>query len=202
MKILFISLVLYMCSIEIYSQSIFFKESESGFHISGQFASADGATILGILPGYTSKGKLTFGLGLVLEKNTGLDINIAGVRSFISYLAIKQNDNSSPVSVNLGAAWLYNSFSGFDRITANRLDIGAEIYHQITAGNNFVLIPGGSVGWSSSNVNYKRLSESKSGISYGLSLSGKFDKFYVTPSLSFSKGNSRFNLIFGIIFPK
>ncbi len=201
MKILIISLFLFVFSIEIYSQNIFFKENESGFHVAGQFSSSDGSTLLGIIPGYTSNGKLTIGLALGFEENSSADISSTAIRPFISYLALKQG-NSNPVSVALNAGYQYNTFSDFDGLTASTILLGAGIFHQINAGNNFDLIPGGSVGWGRTTVKFQGSTEGESAINYGLSLSGKFNKFYVTPSLTFSDGNSNFDLLLGIIFPK
>lgn len=201
MKILILSLFLFVFSIELYSQNIFFKENESGFHAAAQFSSSDGSTLFAIIPGYTLNGKLTFGLGLGFEENSSADLSSTAIRPFISYLALKQG-NSNPVSVALNGGYQYNTFSDYDGLTAGSIRLGAGIFHQINVSNNFDLLPGGSVGWGRTTVKFQGLSESESAINYGLSLSGKFNKFYVTPSLTFSEGNSNFDLILGIIFPK
>lgn len=202
MKHFFTLLLLIGIITGINAQNIFFKEAESGFHVGGQFQSSNGTTLLGIIPGYTSNGKLTFGLGIGFEDFNGLLGSSTAVFPFISYLALKQDD-SNPVSVAINGQYQYNTFSDLD-LTANTISLGAGIYHQIAAGNNFDLIPGGGVGWGRLTLKDTTFggSESSSGITYRLSLSGKFNKFYVTPNLLFSDGNSQFVLQLGIIFPK
>lgn len=183
------------------AQNIFFNKDERGFGVAGQVSSSDGSTLLGLSPNYTLNGKLTFGLTLGFEENSSEDISSTAIRPYMSYLVLKQ-DNSNPISIAMNAAYQYNTFSDFDGLTANTILLGLGIFHKINAGNNFDLIPGGSVGWGRTSVKFQGLSEDESAISYGLSLSGKFNKFYVTPSLTFSQGNSRFDLLLGIIFPK
>ena len=196
-KLILLSLLI---SSSLFGQNYLFENNSSGFHIAGQISSYDGSTLLGFSPGYTSKGKLTFGITIGFEENDNLDGSSTGIKPYVSYLVIKQG-SEMPVSVGLNASYQYNTFSEYDGLTANRIGIGAVLLHQIKAGKNFDIIPGASVGWGRTTVKLSGLSESESAIAYGLSATAKIKNFYVAPSLTFSKGNSYFDLIFGLIFP-
>ena len=195
--ILFILLI----SSSLFSQNILFEENSSGFGIGGQLSSYNGSTLLGIIPGYTSKGKLYLGLGIGFEDSNFYGTS-TGIKPQISYLVLKQDGSENPVSVAISGSYQYNTYSDFDGLTAHIIGIGAGLFHQIKAGKNFDIIPGASVGWGRTTVKQSGLSDSESAIAYGLNATAKIKNFYVSPSLTFSKGNSHFDLIFGLIFPK
>ena len=199
MKNNLILLILFLSS-SLLSQNILFENNSSGFHLAGQISSNNGSTLIGISPGFTSNGKLTIGVTLGLEENDNLEGSSTAIKPYLSYLVMKQG-NDNPISVALNASFQHNTFSEYDDLSANTVGLGAGLFHQIKAGKNFDIIPGAGVGWGRRTVKIFESSESDSAISYGLNVTAKIKKFYVTPSLTFSEGNSHFDLIFGIIFP-
>lgn len=203
MKIKFkiVFFVLFVFINKLTSQNYLFNENESGFHVFGQFTSNEGSSLIGISPGYTFNGKLTMGLTLGFEEDNESDFSSNAIRPYIDYLVLKQ-DNNNPVSINLYGAYQHNNFPDFKDLKVNTVNLGLGIFHQLNLGTNFDLIPAGGVGWARSTANLWGASESESGINYGLSLTGKINKFYVTPGLSFSNGDTIFNLVLGVIFPK
>lgn len=194
-SLLTIALVLF--SISLFSQNILFDQGQSGFHASAQFTSHDGSTLFGLAPGYTSNGKLTFGILIGTESND--DINSTVVKPFLSYLLVKQGENDMPISVSADIGYQYNTFSDLD-LTAGTVGINAGIYHRIEASDIVAIIPGGTVGWSRTTFNLNNNTTSDSGITYGLQASVLINQFYFTPYLTFSSGDSIFSLLLGYIF--
>ena len=109
-KLILLSLLI---SSSLFGQNYLFENNSSGFHIAGQISSYDGSTLLGVSPGYTSKGKLTFGITIGFEENDNLDGSSTGIKPYVSYLVIKQG-SEMPVSVGLNASYQYNTFSEYD----------------------------------------------------------------------------------------
>lgn len=201
MKYLLLLPFLLVC-LEIQSQALF-EKGASGFHVGAQFASTDASSIVAISPGYTSNGKVTFGITVGFESFDILTINSTGVRPYLSYLAIRQGENDMPISVGVSAAYQYNTFSDDLDLTANIISFGFGIIHEIEAGKNVKIFPGGSVGWERTTFSLPGFMEDSSDIFYGLSTTLLFaKKFSITPRLKFVDRDSQFHLSLGLLFPK
>ena len=201
MKKLFVG-VFMLTTFSLYSQNYMFDQNSSGFSLSGQLASLEDGTLIGIIPAYTIDGKLSFGLGIGYESNDYIG-GSTSLKPNISYLVLKQDEDNNPVSVNLGGAYQYNTFSNYDGLTVGTIGFGVSIYHDIKATDAVLIIPGAAVAWNKSTIHENGFDNvSFTGVTYGLSATVKFNKFYITPILSFSKGNSAFSLGFGLLFPK
>lgn len=202
MKNLFV-VAFMLATFSLYSQNYMFDQNSSGFSLSGQLTSQKGSTLIAIIPAYTIDGKLSFGLGIGYESSDYSDGSSIILNPYIDYLVLKQDEVNNPVSVSIGGAYQYNTFSEYDGLTGGIIKFGSSIFHEIKASDAVNIIPGASVGWSKSSLYYDGVSEKlSSGISYGLFATVKFNKFYIKPELQFYKGNSTFSLGFGLLFPK
>lgn len=196
MKTLFTS-ALTILTISLYSQNILFDQGQSGFHASAQFTSHEGSTLFGVAPGYTSNGKLTFGITIGTESND--DLNSTVIKPFLSYLLVKQGENDMPISVSGDAGYQYNTFSDLD-LTAGTIGLDVGIHHRIEASEIVSIVPGGTVGWARTTYKLGNSTTSESGIIYGIQASVLINQFYFAPYLVFSTGDSIFSLVLGYVF--
>ena len=97
----------------------------------------------------------------------------------------------------------FEYYSESKLLIVGTIGFGVSIYHDIKATDAVLIIPGAAVAWNKSTIHENGFDNvSFTGVTYGLSATVKFNKFYITPILSFSKGNSTFSLGFGLLFPK
>lgn len=185
-----------------YSPNILFNQNSSGFGLGAQLTSTNGATLVGLLPSYTINGKLSMGLGIGYQTDDDFDGGATSILPSLSYLVMKQGENGNPISLNIGGGYQYITFSESDGTVGN-LALGSSVHYEIKASDIVKVIPGGGVSWNKTNVYYNGSNfGGTSGITYGINVAVLIKKLFITPSLSFYKGTSTFNLVFGVIFPK
>ena len=132
-----------------------------------------------------------------------LDISSTAIAPSVNYMVLKQGEDDMPISVNINAIYQYNTFSDLD-VTSNTVGFGLGIFHRLEASDNVSIIPGANIGWSKTTFNESGFLDSPSNSNVGFTIHGSAlfnEKFYITPILSFSDGNSSFGLRFGAIFP-
>tara|TARA_Y100000385_G_C12945427_1_gene573087 strand:- start:136 stop:756 length:621 start_codon:yes stop_codon:yes gene_type:complete len=187
------------------AQNFLFDEGQSGFHVGGQVVSYDGGGLIGIIPGYTSNGIMTISFGLSLEDNNDGFGSSTGIGPSISYLAVKQDDKN-PVSVGISSGFQYNTFSDANGLSATFIRLGGFVTHKIAASETINIIPIAGIGWVRAQLNFEGSDVefiAEEDIGYSIGCVAQFNnKFYITPTLSFSDGNSQFQLLFGMTFPK
>ncbi len=194
--VFFISLL----SASLYSQNILFKENESGFHIGGYFSSYQGTRIRSVNPAFTVSGRLSY--GLYLEEISYDYSSTAALRPYISLLIFKQRENKSSFSLALNLSYQFNFDKNNSEPNLNTFVLGGGLYHKIKAGTNSEVIPGISINWNKTSVEYQGFEASGENITYNLSLTYKYKQAYITPSVTLFDQISVFNLNMGIIFPK
>lgn len=185
-----------------YSQNYLFDAGQSGFHLGGQITSFDGGSVFGITPGYTSNGKLTTTLGIGFTDYDSFGSGTS-LRPGISYLVMKQDNGSNPVSIGLNASYQYDTYSDLEGFNTGILSLGGFLAYEIAASEKVNIIPLGGVSWNRLTVSYDGVdSDSATQVGYGLGAAIQFNKFYIQPVLDFADGDSQFSLLFGMIFPK
>lgn len=205
MKYLFIVFISYFVN-SLVAQNIFFKPDESGMGMAFQIGSNDGTILLGLNGNYTHKGRLTGGLSIGYESNDDQGISSISLHPHIDYLIAKQGVNDMPVSVNLYTYYQYNTFD-IDNytgpaLTSNSIGFGMGLFYEIEASSKVSIIPALGIGYTHTTIHLDNISESDNRVGFSISPYVKFNKFYITPRLSFSEGKSAFDVQFGIIFPK
>jgi len=203
MKRLFIFL-LFFYSINSFSQNYLFDIEESGAHIGIQFERnayqflfnnstfQGGSTSVGLVAGYTIKGRLTAEVTIGLIDYIPFDVILEGFESFaiprVSYLLLKEGVNNAPVSLGLGLS----AFINYSRKYAEPLDIyrvSPELtaYKQLSENENFIFIAG--VGGSFDFIDSEVL--------FAVQTSFLFPRFYITPSIKAGRQNRFFGAQMG-----
>lgn len=185
-----------------FSQNYLYETGTSGFHISGQIGTSKSSTLLGISPGYTMNGKLTFGLTIGAENFSELDLNSTAIRPYLDLIPLKQGENNSPISLNLGVHYQYNSFPKISGLSVSTFGFSANLLHTIESGNSTLIVPSIGVGWDRSTLNLLGITSSENTIGVGLSTAAKINNFYVEPMVSFRKGGTQFGVSIGVVLGK
>ncbi len=200
-------IIIIFLAVNLQAQNVFFKPDESGMGLAFQIGSNDGSTILGINGSYTYKGRFTGGLTIGYESNDKQGFTSTGIHPHLDYLVLKQGVDEMPISVNLYTYYQYNTFDLKNytgpSVTGNSFGFGTGLFYEIETNSKLIhLIPAIGLGYARNTVNVETVSQSSSGVAFSISPSVLFNKFYITPSLSFSDGKSAFNLLFGIVFSR
>ena len=201
MKLLFILLGIAFIQGITYSQNYLFESGSSGFHIAGQVGTSRSSTIFAISPGYTMNGKLTFGLTVGTENVTDLDLNSTIIRPYLDVIPLKQGDNGSPVSLNLGVHYQYNTFPKLSDLFISTIGFSINALHDIELSRYNKFIPSIGLSWDRSTINLLGVKASTNSLGINLSSAFKFNNLYIQPLLSISKGSTFLSLSFGVIFP-
>ena len=184
----------------LFSQNYLFDSKSSGFHIAGILGASTGSTLLGIRPGYTFNGKLTTGLVVGSENITDLDLNSTAIRPYIDFLAIKQEENDVPVSLNLGIHYQHNSFPKVPGLNFNTFGFSLNVLHTIEISNASI-VPSLGIGWDKTTVSLSGYSGNVNAVGFGISTAAKFNNLYLEPLVAFHKRSTQFNLSVGIMLP-
>lgn len=182
-----------------FSQNYLYETGTSGFHISGQLGASKSSTLLGISPGYTMNGKLTFGLTVGSENFSELDLNSTAIRPYLDLIPLKQGDNNSPISLNLGVHYQSNSFPKFTDLNIYTTGFGINILHEAELSEYNKIVPSIGVSWDRSTVNLLGVRASTNSLGINLSTVMKFNKVYLQPLVSFQKEIVQFVLAFGVL---
>ncbi len=201
MKTTFIFLCIALIQCLSYSQNYLFDSGSSGFHIAGQVGTSKSSTILAISPGYTMNGKLTFGLTVGTENVTDFDLNSTSFRPYLDVMPLKQGENGSPISLNLGVHYQYNSFPKLSDLSINTIGFSINALHDIELRRYNKFIPSIGLSWDRSTINLLGVKASTNSLGINLSSAFKFNNMYVQPLISISKGSTFLTLSFGVIFP-
>ncbi|MEO5583163.1 MAG: hypothetical protein ABIR66_10755 [Saprospiraceae bacterium] len=201
MKTILIIILFGLTYRNLFSQNYLFESNASGFHLAGQLGSSKGSTLLGIGTGYTLNGKLTLGLVVGSENISDLNLNSTAIRPYMDFLAIKQGENESPVSLNIGIHYQHNSFPKIQGLNFKTYGFSMNVLHEFELDQNNSLIPSIGIGWVKTTVSLSGYSGNINSVGFGISTTAKLNNFYLEPSISFQKGGSQFSLSIGIIFP-
>ncbi len=202
MKLLFILLGIAFKQGITYSQNYLFESGSSGFHIAGQVGTSKSSTILALSPGYTMNGKLTFGLTIGTENVTDYDLNSTSFRPYLDVMPLKQGDNGSPISLNLGVHYQYNTFPKLSDLSISTIGFSINALHDIELSRYNKFIPSIGLSWDRSTINLLGIKGSTNSLGINLSSAFKFNNLYIQPFLSISKGSTLLSLSFGVMFPK
>ena len=201
MKLLFILLGIAFIQGITYSQNYLFESGSSGFHIAGQVGTSRSSTIFAISPGYTMNGKLTFGLTVGTENVTDLDLNSTIIRPYLDVIPLKQGDNGSPVSLNLGVHYQYNTFPKLSDLFIRTIGFSINALHEVELSQYNKFIPSIGLSWDRSTINLLGIKGSTNYLGINLSSAFKFNNMYVQPLISISKGSTFLSLTVGVMFP-
>lgn len=201
MKTIFIFLIIASIQGSIYSQNYLFESESSGFHLAGQVGTSRSSTILAVSPGYTMNGKLTFGLTIGTENVTDYDLNSTSFRPYLDVMPLKQGDNRSPISINLGVHYQYNTFPKLLDLFISTIGFSINALHDIELSKYNKFIPSIGLSWDRSTINLLGIKASTNSLGINLSTAFKFNNLYVQPLISISKGSTLLTLSFGVIFP-
>lgn len=201
MKTIFIFLIIASIQGNIHSQNYLFESGTSGFHIAGQVGTSKSSTILAISPGYTMNGKLTFGLTVGTENVTDYDLNSSSFRPYLDVMPLKQGDNDSPISLNLGVHYQYNTFPKLSDLFIRTIGFSINALHEVELSQYNKFIPSIGLSWDRSTINLLGIKGSTNSLGINLSSAFKFNNLYIQPLLSISKGSTFLSLSFGVIFP-
>lgn len=201
MKTTFIFLIIAFIQGNIYSQNYLFESGSSGFHLAGQVGTSNSSTILAISPGYTMNGKLTFGLTIGTENVPVFDLNFTSFRPYLDVIPLKQGDNDSPISLNLGVHYQYNTFPKISDLSITTIGFSINALHEVELSRYNKIVPSIGLSWDRSTINLLGIKGSTNSLGINLSSAFKFNNMYVQPLISISKGSTLLTLSFGVIFP-
>ncbi len=201
MKTTFIFLIIAFIQGNIYSQNYLFESGSSGFHLAGQVGTSNSSTILAISPGYTMNGKLTFGLTIGTENVPDFDLNSTSFRPYLDVIPLKQGDNDSPISLNLGVHYQYNTFPKISDLSITTIGFSINALHEVELSRYNKIVPSIGLSWDRSTINLLGIKGSTNSLGINLSSAFKFNNMYVQPLISISKGSTLLTLSFGVIFP-
>lgn len=107
---------------------------------------------MGIRSGYAFNGKLTLVLVVGSENIMDLDLNSTVIRPHIDFLTIKQGENDSPVSLNIGIHYQYNSFPKIPGLSFNTFGFSLNVLSSFEVNQNTSNIPSMDIGWDKTIV--------------------------------------------------
>lgn len=184
-----------------FSQNYLYETGTSGFHISGQLGASKSSTLLGISPGYSMNGKLTFGLTIGSENFSELDLNSTAIRPYLDLIPLKQGENNSPLSLNLGVHYQFNSFPKLPDLNVHSLGFTINLLHEFEMSKYNKIIPSLGLSWDRTTLNLLGIKESTNTIGLGVSTTAKLNNFYLQPLVSIYKGGTSYNLSLGFTIP-
>lgn len=198
MKKIFIPLVFLTLLSHLNAQNYIFEEGQSGFSLAGLYATteSDGASnsTYGIHPMYTLNGKLTFGLSVSFNKIG--DSSGTAVTPNLSYVFLKKTSDAGILNVGLSGAY---SFQSYDEFNGKVSTIGPILSYQFNLGDSAKLSLLGGYFFGDYSVKQKNsnYSVSTNQNSYGFSANLLLNKFYIEPSISFAKRDSKSATAYG-----
>jgi len=205
-----------------FSQGSYLKKGQTGFGLSGSYATNSAAQGFSGTAGAALGGifDLAFSLGRVTYKpGSSLDFLDLKATSFVPEIRghiIKQNSSASPVSVTVSAGYARDSFSSPDldveglEMWANSLLLGATVYRDVPLLKGVYLQPSAGISYTSTSVKFRdengaTLSGDDSLVSFGLGLPivcavSEKALLVAVPSLTFDKDNTTFGISVGLVY--
>jgi hypothetical protein len=215
--------LLFACSV--YAQGEYLEKGQSGFGISGGFASNEDASSFGATAGYSVKGMFDFGLSfarvsfedeLADAEGNPSELSATAISPHVTFHAIKQEPDKFPLSIALGVSYEHDSYSSdalddFDlTLSANSWLFGGSVYSNIKMTPNFQLQPRGGVTYISTKSKLEddagnSISDTESTTLFGFGLSLIFktsenNRFIVSPGVGISDDNTTFSVGAGFVF--
>ncbi|HMR89893.1 MAG TPA: hypothetical protein PKD51_17145 [Saprospiraceae bacterium] len=197
MKSTFFTLFLLLTAIFSYSQNYLFNENQSGLNFTGRLSSFDNIDVFGFNAGFTINSRLTLGVDLELRHSEIYD-NKRSFSPYLNCLLVRQNNQNRPITINLHSYYKNLKNTDYDA-SKNSFGLGLGFYRSYNLKSNIVIIPGGTLEWSSGSLDLYGDEYAESNIVYGLNISGKFNNFYLTPGVLFTNGKQIFEIDFGIL---
>ena len=197
MKII-LSIILLVFSIQLFSQNYLIPEDTSTFHGAVQLSTSNFENIIALLPGYTVKGRLTFGVDLGKGKDKLNRLNSTIIRPNINYLFVKQEEGQSPASVNIEAGYQYNILqaTSFD---ARAVQFGGTIYHELGLGQEFKLIPHVGILANRTTIKNNSVQQESATIIYTIGITMQWTHVYFQPKFIKNDGLTALSLNVGYI---
>jgi len=192
-------IILLVKPVSTYGQNILMSDGIDSWHAGAEFAYNTFETFYAIQPGYTFDDRLTLGFALGKNNDVVNKINSTLFRPSISYLLVKQSEESLPISIELNGAY---QFDYVNQVMFNTQSIlfGGGIYHEIDAVEGVKIIPGAIIGGrraiSGPNIRFRESAV----LSYGLQASLLWNTYYLTPRLTVQDGVSTISATVGLIF--
>lgn len=214
-----ITLLVFLFSLQLYSQGSFLEKGQSGLGVSGSFSSNKDASAIGGSGGYSVNGIFDFGLSVskvsLVQKLAGQDFSATVISPFIALNAIKQNE-TTPISISIGGSYLDYKYSStaLDQskltMSASGYSVGVSIFGNITASPTMKVQPQAGVSYVSvegelkDNYGNSITSESTSTI-FDVGFSFLFQTspttiFGISPSLGIDKDYNTFGIRAGFVF--
>lgn len=181
------------------AQNYLMENEQSGLHLGTQISRNSFENQYGLLPGYTYEGRLSMGIDIGKSKDLLNGINSTIIRPNISYLILKQNAESMPISFDLNAGYQINYVSQI-AFNSRSVQFGLGIYHEIVPLDRVKLIPAIFVEGNKSTTGLNPRFDESVFMSYGVQASILVDNFYITPRFLYFDGITTIGVKFGIIF--
>ncbi|MGZ5497980.1 MAG: hypothetical protein ACXWHI_04600 [Candidatus Aminicenantales bacterium] len=203
-----------------FPQSSFLKRGQSGFGLSGTYATSSGAS------GWS--GTAAVGLGGVFDLSLSVgqasydpvssgfnDLASTSIMPEITAHVIKQNSSRSPVSLSISAGFARDNYSSPDldaesfTMWANTILVGGTVYRDVPVVAGLYLQPYAGVGYASTTLKIRNAD--------GLTISGKHNLasfgiglpvvygvsgralLVLRPGLTFDKDNTTFAISLGLV---
>ena len=194
--IIFFSFILTTHSI---AQNYVMESDQTAFHGSAELGRNSFENFYGFFPGYTFDGRLTFSLGLGKNRDLAAKVNSTFIRPMASYMILKQNDESLPISFEINAGYQYNYVQQLI-FNSNAFLFGGGIYHEIVRSETIKLIPAVIVNALKPDDGLNNRYRDNLVWSYGVQTTLLANNFYVTPKVTFFDGLVTITGTVGYIF--
>lgn len=210
----------FLSALAAFPQSSFLKKGQSGFGLSGAFATSSGAS------GWS--GTAAAGLGGVYDLSLSVgrpsydplssgfnDLTSTSIMPEITAHVIKQNSSRSPVSLSISAGYARDNYSSPDldvegfTMWADTILVGGTVYRDVPVAAGLILQPYAGVGYAGTSLKIRNAD--------GLTISGKHDLasfgiglpiaygvsektlIVLRPGLTFDKDNTTFAISLGLV---
>lgn len=162
------------------AQNYLITDERSTFHGSVLLSTSNFENIVAILPGYTVKGRLTFGFDFGKAKDKLNKLNSTIIRPNINYLIIKQDNGGLPFSLSAEAGYQYNILQT-TTFNSRTIQFGANLYHELDIDQEFRLIPLVSVRSNKTTLKNNIVQQGSSTISYSIGITMMWQQIYFEP---------------------
>jgi hypothetical protein len=207
-----------MLTINIYSQSSFLNEGQSGLGIGGLVFSDKNGTGFGGTIGYSLYGVFDLGFSIdryeYKEKDLGEDLSVITMTPSINYFIVKQN-GGTPLSVTLHAGYDKYKFYNYAyeqnniKVKGDFYFVGGSVLGDFMTVNSITIQPSLSIyyTWGEFNIDYNSYKETQedelTSFTFKLALiyeTIRSNKFVIAPRVSLSEGTTSFGIGLTFIF--
>lgn len=184
------------------------------FNVGLSLSSTEDVTGFGTRIGWTSIKGIGLGLDIIsasIDNDFGEDINGIGFSPLITIDILNPLKQETPIEIYGFGRYLFFNFPFEDidlKIQQSGIQLGIGSSYKIEVNPTIQLWPFAEVSHTFSTLTIKdsfnKISEDDNAIAFGIGVSSFFDisdklKFWLSPSLNFSEGNSSFGLQIGVI---